>query len=182
TGGVPPRPLARMQIVDLTTEIAGPYCTKLFADAGADVIKVEPIGGDPLRRYAATRTLGPDEDGVLFRYLNAGKRSIVATPDDPRVEALLAGADMLVEDLGPADLDREAICRRHPHLVVVSITPFGLQGPLSGRAASDLTLQAESGALMFKGDPQRPPVQAGGRIAEVFGGLFAAPEIGRAPC
>lgn len=169
------RPLRDIQVVDLTTGIAGPYCTKLFVDAGADVVKVEPLEGDPLRRYAATSAVPPGEDGALFGYLNAGKRSIVAAPGDARVDGLLAGADLLVEDLPIGTIDVEAVRERHPHLVVVSITPFGRTGPHAGRPATDLTLQAESGAIMFKGDPTRPPVQAGGRIAEFFGGLFAAP-------
>jgi crotonobetainyl-CoA:carnitine CoA-transferase CaiB-like acyl-CoA transferase len=169
------RPLRDIQVIDVTTGIAGPYCTKLFADAGAEVIKVEPTGGDPLRRYAATTEVPPGEDGALFRYLNAGKKSIIGRVDDPRIDQLLAGADLLVEDLPLGIVDVDALRKRHPHLVVVSITPFGRSGPLAGRPATDLTLQAESGALLFKGDRNRAPVQAGGRIAEYFGGLFAAP-------
>src|SRR5204863_7088930 len=91
------RPLRDIQVIDVTTGIAGPYCTKLFADAGAEVIKVEPTGGDPLRRYAATTKVPLGEDGALFRYLNAGKKSIIAHVDDPRIDDLLAGADLLVE-------------------------------------------------------------------------------------
>jgi crotonobetainyl-CoA:carnitine CoA-transferase CaiB-like acyl-CoA transferase len=169
------RPLGDLLVIDCTTGIPGPYCTKLFADAGATVVKVEPAGGDPLRRYAATVELPDGEDGALFRYLNAGKQSIVADPAGGRVDALLAGADLLVEDSAPGVLDLDALRARHPHLVVVSITPFGRTGPRAGRPASDLTLQAESGALTFRGPRDRPPVQAGGRAAEVFGGLFAAP-------
>jgi crotonobetainyl-CoA:carnitine CoA-transferase CaiB-like acyl-CoA transferase len=171
----PIRPLGNIQVVDLTTEIAGPYCTKLFADAGAEVIKVEPPTGDPLRRYAATVDLPPGEDGVLFCYLNAGKKSIVALPGDAGLEPLFAGADLIVEDLPAGAIDVAAVRARHPHLVVVSITPFGRHGPLAGRAATDLTLQAESGAILFKGARDRPPVMAGGRISEFLGGLFAAP-------
>ncbi|MET0883350.1 MAG: CoA transferase, partial [Acidimicrobiales bacterium] len=93
------RPLRDIQVVDVTTGIAGPYCTKLFADAGAEVIKVETATGDPLRRYAATTEVPLGEDGALFRYLNAGKKSIIARVDDARVDDLLAGADLIVEDL-----------------------------------------------------------------------------------
>ena len=169
------RPLQGVQVVDLTTGIAGPYCTKLFVDAGAEVVKIEPQGGDPLRSYAATVALAPGEDGVLFRYLNAGKKSIVLRPEDARLDPLLAGADLIIHDLTVGSIDVDAVRARHPHLVIVSITPFGLSGPLAGRAATDLTLQAESGAIKFKGAPDRPPVQAGGRISEFMGGLFAAP-------
>ena len=166
-------PLDGIQVVDLTTGIAGPYCTKLFADAGAEVVKVEPVGGDPLRRHTlSARTTGP-EGGPLFRHLNGGKRSVVGDLDDPRVAALLPGTDLVVED----GLDRHALDRvldSHPHLVVLSITPYGRTGPLSGNPASDLTVQAESGAMKFRGRSDRPPIQAGGRISEFLGGAAAA--------
>jgi len=73
-------PLAGLRVIDLSTEIAGPYCTKLLVDAGADVVKVEsPQGGDPLRRWSASgATLGEGEDGALFQHLNASKRSLTA--------------------------------------------------------------------------------------------------------
>jgi crotonobetainyl-CoA:carnitine CoA-transferase CaiB-like acyl-CoA transferase len=161
-------PLDDVQVVDLTTDIAGPYCTRLFADAGADVVKVEPSGGDPLRRYATVTDVPPGEDGALFRYLNRGKRSIVGG-----YEHLLAGADLLVEDQGILDVG--AIRARHPHLVVLSITPYGRTGPYAGQPASDLTIQGDSAAILFRTPPGRPPVQAGGRIAEVMTGAFAAP-------
>lgn len=161
-------PLDDLQVVDLTTGIAGPYCTKSFADAGADVVKVEPPGGDPLRRYAAGATVPDGEDGALFRYLNRGKRSIVGP-----WEHLLAGADLLVEDGDLADVD--ALRARHPHLVILSITPYGRTGPLAGAPASDLTIQSDSGAILFRTPAGRPPLQAGGRIAEVMAGAFAAP-------
>jgi len=166
-------PLDDVQVIDVTTGVAGPYCTKLLRDAGADVIKVEPASGDPLRRYAATTDVPDGEDGALFRYLNAGKRSIVGSLGDGRVDALLPGADLLIEDL-PGNLDVGALRARHPHLVVVSITPFGRTGPYAGRPASDLTIQCESGAILFRGPAGRPPVQAGGRIAEFMAGTFAA--------
>jgi crotonobetainyl-CoA:carnitine CoA-transferase CaiB-like acyl-CoA transferase len=170
------RPLTDLVVVDCTTAIAGPYCTKLFVDAGAEVTKVEPREGDPLRRHAATTTVPEGEDGVLFRYLHAGKRSMtIADGEHDRLATLLAGADLVVDDGSVVELDLEALRTWRPDLVVVSITPYGRTGPLAGAPASDLTLQAESGAILFKGDPMRPPVQAGGRITEFLGGLFAAP-------
>jgi crotonobetainyl-CoA:carnitine CoA-transferase CaiB-like acyl-CoA transferase len=161
------RPLDDLQVLDLSTEIAGPYCTKLFADAGADVIKVEPPGGDPLRRFAAAGESPDGNDGALFRYLHAGKRSVTAASDD-----LLAGADVLVED--GLDLDIDELRRRHPHLVVVSITWYGRTGPNAGFPGSDFTIQCDSGAMKFRVPPDRPPVQAGGRISEFMAGAFAA--------
>ncbi len=171
------RPLHDVYVVDATSDIAGPYCTKLFVDAGAQVVKVESPGGDRLRTFAATVDIAPGTDGPLFRFLNAGKQSIVADPSGDRVDALLSGADLFVHDgrVGPADLDLDAVAARHPHLVVVSITPYGRTGPDAGRPATDLTLQAASGAMKFKGARGGIPVAAGGRVTEFFGGLFAAP-------
>ena len=168
-------PLRDIQVIDFTTGIAGPYCTKLFCDAGAEVVKIEPPGGDPLRRYAATVAVPSGEDGALFKYLNAGKKSLVGRAGDSDLDALIEGADLVVEDLAAGLLDVNRLRQRHPHLVVVSITPFGRSGPMANRPATDFTLQAESGAMKFKGPKTRPPVQAGGRITEFLGGLFAAP-------
>jgi crotonobetainyl-CoA:carnitine CoA-transferase CaiB-like acyl-CoA transferase len=161
------RPLDDLQVVDLTTGIAGPYCTKLFADAGADVVKVEPPGGDAMRRYAPLGALVAGQDGALFCYINAAKRSVTGVFDD-----LLAGADLLVED--GADLDIDDLRHRFPHLVVLSITWYGRTGPMAGRPASDLTIQCDSGAMKFRVRPGRPPVQAGGRISEFMAGAFGA--------
>jgi len=170
-----PRPLDGVVVIEDASEIAGPYCGKLFVDAGATVIKVEPATGDPLRRYASTQPVPDDEDGPLFRYLNRGKSSVIAAPDDAKVETLLASADLLITDRPGTEDALTALADRHPHLVTVSITPFGRTGPRAGMPASDLTMQADSGAMKFKGDPRRAPVVAGGRISEFFGGLFAAP-------
>jgi crotonobetainyl-CoA:carnitine CoA-transferase CaiB-like acyl-CoA transferase len=174
-------PLAHVRVVDCSTGISGAYCTKLLADAGADVVKVEPPGGDPLRGYTASgEPIDPDGGGPLFRYLAAGKRSILGTDDavpTEGLETLLAGADVLVESATPGTLDVAALRARHPHLVVVSITPFGAGGPMSAWPATDFTIQAESGTVLFRGNADRPPVQIGGRLAEFLGGLYAAPAI-----
>jgi crotonobetainyl-CoA:carnitine CoA-transferase CaiB-like acyl-CoA transferase len=167
-------PLDELQVIDLTTGIAGPYCTKLLRDAGADVVKVEAPHGDPLRRYAATIDVPEGEDSALFRYLNAGKRSVLGCVGQRHIDGLLPGADLLVEDQ-TSNLDVTALRKRYPHLVILSITPYGRTGPYAGRPASDLTIQCESGAILFRGPADRPPVQAGGRISEFMAGAFAAP-------
>ncbi|HUJ66039.1 MAG TPA: CoA transferase, partial [Acidimicrobiales bacterium] len=172
--------LSDLRVVDLSTGIAGPYCTKLFADAGADVIKVEPPAGDPLRSWSATGADLDGRDGALFRFLNASKRSVVGTPGDDEVTSLMAGADLVVDSPGtdcfghdgaavPADLAGQV-----PDLVIVSITPFGRSGPYASRPWTEFTLQAESGSLGKRGLPSQPPVQAGGRITDWVGGTFAA--------
>src|SRR5437764_11801640 len=149
--------LEGVRIVDRTTEIAGPYCTKLLADAGADVVKVEGEGGDPLRRWRS---------GGLFEYLNTSKRSVQG--DD---RALVDQADVLVAD-GPVEL--AALWEANPALVVVTITPFGCDGPWADRPATEFTLQASCGSTGNRGLPEDPPLSAGGRLGEWIAGTYAA--------
>ena len=166
--------LRDVRVVDLTHDIAGPYATKLLADAGADVVKVEPPGGDPLRRWSATGADLEGRDGALFRFLNFSKRSIVGALDAPAVRALVAGADLVVESLPPGELDAAALARAEPGLVVVSISPFGRTGPHAARPATEFTVQAACGSIGTRGLPGGEPFQAGGRTTEWLAGTFAA--------
>ena len=168
------RGLADIRVLDFSTEISGPYATKLFSDAGADVIKIEPPEGDPMRRWSATGADLGDDDSALFRFLHHGKRSVVGRPDDPEVAGLIAGADLVVDSAVPALIDEAAWRARHPHLVVLSVTPFGRAGPYSGRPATEFTVQGESGGLANRGRLSRPPLMAGGRIGEWVTGTVAA--------
>lgn len=170
--------LAHIRVIEASSGIAGAYCAKMFVDGGADVVLAEGAAPHPLRTWRnAPATAGrTDEDGLLFRHFAHGKRSVVVT-DAAGWTELLDGADVLIVDetvpegLG-ADLD--AIADAHPGLVVVSITAFGRTGPYADRPASELTVQAESGALAIRGIPSLPPYQAGGRIHEWVGGAYAA--------
>ncbi|HZT65108.1 MAG TPA: CoA transferase [Acidimicrobiales bacterium] len=173
-------PLAGIRVVELSTGIAGAYATKLFADAGADVIKVEPPGGDPLRRWSSSGSPPPGEDGALFRHLCASKRSVEGELGDPAVERAVASADLIVQGpdpllAGTGDPAHDEWERSHPGLVVVSITPFGRTGPWRDRPASEFTVQAECGAISVRGRPDQAPLQAGGHIGEWAAGAFAAP-------
>ena len=118
-------------MIDFTSGIAGPYCTKLLADAGAEVIKVESDAGDPLRRWTAgDMELPPGEDGALFRFLNASKQSLVGTPESPRVGELVDSSDLVVDDFRPTQVDvLESLISGS--CVRLSITPFGRGGPWS---------------------------------------------------
>ncbi|OOK70596.1 coA-transferase III family protein [Mycobacterium kansasii] len=150
-------------MVELSTGIAGAYCTKLLADGGADVIKVEPPEGDPLRSWSASgAVIEPGADGALFSFLNGGKHSVVADPasaaDVDIVSALLTSADSVVWSVGSAVAARfrpEEMQRRHRHLVVTSITPFGLEGPWRDCPATEFTLQAWSGGIVGLGRASR---------------------------
>jgi crotonobetainyl-CoA:carnitine CoA-transferase CaiB-like acyl-CoA transferase len=171
--------LAGIRVLDFSTQIAGPYASKLFADAGAEVIKLEPPEGDALRRWSATGADLGGRDSPLFAYLNAGKRSVVGGARDPHVAALLAAADLVIEAHGLATdngerLDVARLRCEHPALVVLSITPYGLAGPWAGRAASEFTLQAEAGSIGIRGLAGQEPFQAGGRITEWGAGSYGA--------
>ncbi|WP_260741680.1 CaiB/BaiF CoA-transferase family protein [Mycobacterium sp. SMC-2] len=179
-------PLAGYTVVDLSTGIAGAYCTRLLADGGAEVVKVEPPQGDPLRSWSASgAAIPPGGDGALFSFLAGAKRSVVADPgvtdDVELVDRLLAAADAVVWSGGSnlaerVDFAPAAIHRRHRHLTVMSITPFGLEGPWHDRAATEFTLQAWSGGIvgLGRGEPDRAPVFVGGQVGEYLAGVYAS--------
>lgn len=164
--------LESVRVLDCSVGIAGGYCSKLFGDAGAEVVLAEPAGGAPMRSWSCSGRVPGGEDGALFRYLRHGHRSVVVGPGD--VEDLLRGADIVVTDPGGVCDDPAAVADRHPGLVVVSVTPYGLTGPYAGRAASELTIQAESGGLAIRGRPEQVPFQAGGQTTEWVTGAYAA--------
>lgn len=179
-------PLTGYTVIDLSTGIAGAYCTKLLCDGGADVVKVEPPQGDPLRKWSASGApIAPGDDGALFGFLAGAKHSVIADPSDEDdaelVNRLLASADAVVWSAGsnvaehPAFAPR-AIHRRHPHLTVTAITPFGLEGPWRDRAATEFTLQAWSGGIvgLGRGEQERPPVFVGGQVGEYLAGAYAS--------
>ena len=179
-------PLTGYTVIDLSSGIAGAYCTKLLVDGGADVIKVESPTGDPLRRWSASgAVIPPDSDGALFSFLAGSKHSVVADPDvGDDVEMLgklLASADAVVWSAGSKVADYQAftptaIRRAHPHLTVTSITPFGLEGPWRDRAATEFTLQALSGGIvgLGRGEADRAPVFIGGQVGHYLAGAYAS--------
>jgi len=168
-------PLAGLHVVEIATEISGPYAAKLFVDLGAEVTKIELLGGDPLRDWGPFPHGVPDpEHSGLFEYLNAGKR--IAELEDAR--ELIVRAHVLVENLGPGTLealglDGDSLQRLRPNLVLLRISHFGQCGPWRDRPATSLTLQAASGWVNAR-DSDRPPVQVGARIAEYVAGAYGA--------
>jgi crotonobetainyl-CoA:carnitine CoA-transferase CaiB-like acyl-CoA transferase len=166
--------LRGIRVIDFSNRIAGAYVSKLLADAYADVIKVEPPEGDPLRRWSASHQDLGGEDSALFQFLACSKRSVVGQLDDPAVLELLEGADLVVETFAPEVSPAKQWCERFPGLVVLSITPYGHAGPYVGRPSSDLTIQAESGGILGRGLATQPPVMCGGRVTEWIGGTFAS--------
>ncbi|MEZ4216446.1 MAG: CoA transferase [Myxococcota bacterium] len=184
SAGVRPGPLAGLRVVDFSTGITGAYASKLFADAGADVVKVEPPAGDPLRRWSASgAAVAPGESGVLFHYLNASKRGVVAdlATDAGRALALalVERADIAIESFGPGGAEArgigwDAVRARNPRCTLVSISPFGLTGPWAERPCTEFTLQAAVGSTAHRGLPALGPVGAGGRLGEWLPGVYAA--------
>ena len=129
----PLKPL-RMRVLDLSTGIAGGYCAKVLGDAGADIIKLEPPAGDPLRlRSAAGQTMDPVEGGPLFQYLHAGHRSAVADVTTPAgrdlVLAVAATVDLVIESFEPGRIEElglgpDALHARNPATSLLSVSPF----------------------------------------------------------
>jgi crotonobetainyl-CoA:carnitine CoA-transferase CaiB-like acyl-CoA transferase len=174
--------LAGVRVLEIASMISGPYAGKLFADLDADVVKVEPDGGDPLRRRhrgAAADTpaeTASSQDTALFSYLNAGKRSVSLSGEGAELDVLLGWADVVIvdDDRGSLPVSPFTVRETAPHAVVLSISRYGLKGPWSGRPGNDFTLQAESGGTAFHGRADQTPYAVGGRIVEWCAGTFGA--------
>lgn len=168
------RPLTDLRVVEIGPRIAGAYCGKLFRDAGASVVKVEPRTGDQLRGYSATGSaIEPGAAGPLFEYLNAGKSSVVGGLADRVVTDLIAGADVVVLTARRSEADAAGLSvddRR----AFVTISDFGWTGPWADRPATEFTLQGACGATGFRGLPDGPPISVGGDVGEYVGGAMAA--------
>ena len=179
----PDSALERIRVVDLSQGIAGPYCTKLLADLGAEVIKVEPPEGDYARRLGPFPDDIPHHDkGGLFLHLNTNKKSVTLDLDTQSgrvvLRKLLASADVLVESETPGvmavrELDYERLKDDFPNLVYCSVTPFGQTGPYAGFKGNSLAAMALSGLMYITGDPDKEPLCTGGEPAEYFGALHA---------
>ena len=178
-----PYPLAGMRVLDLSTEIAGPYATKMLVDAGAEVVKVEGPTGDPLRRFSSSGQDLSQHDGALFQFLNGGKRSVdwdlERDADREAFLRLAQTADLVVESGGAGwlearGIDFETLRRRNPGLSLVSVSPYGRTGPWATRPATEFTLQAEVGSTAYRGLPERGPVCAAGRLGEYAAGSAVA--------
>ncbi|MBV9486947.1 MAG: CoA transferase, partial [Frankiaceae bacterium] len=168
-------PFEGWRVLELSNGIAVSYCGKMFADAGADVVKLETPQGDSLRRWSARGSSGGSPPGALFGYLAAGKKSVV-NEDDTELAGLLAGADVVLTDLTDGWTIDDITARTGPSAVVVSVTPFGTTGPyVDDRViANEFILQALCGSIAGRGWPGDEPVQAGGRLGEWLAGTFAA--------
>lgn len=161
-------PFTGWRVLELSNGIAAAYAGKMFADAGADVVKIESEQGDSLRWWSA----GGGPPGALFDYLAAGKKSVL---DDARA-ALLAGADVVITDLTDGWTLDGLAAQTDSSSVLVAVTPFGTTGPYVDDQvlANEFILQALSGSIASRGWPGDEPVQAGGRLGEWLAGTFVA--------
>ena len=184
-----------VRVLDLSRILAGPWCTPLLADFGADVIKVEkPGGGDDTRNWGPPWLKdggGADSDeSAYFLACNRGKRSVAIDFTRPEGQALVARlaqrADVLVENfkvggLAPYGLDFETLRRDNPRLVYCSITGFGQTGPYAQRAGYDAAIQAMGGLMSITGEPDGQPgggpQKVGVAVADLVAGLYAASAI-----
>ena len=176
--------LGGLRVLELGHHISAPYCGKLLAELGADVIKIEPPSGDPLREWGPfpNDVRDPEASG-LFRYLNANKRGAVldlAVPrDTERAGELAAGADLVIENFRPGVMERfglsfDRLRALNPHIALIRISGFGQSGPYRDFAAPDLIVQAAGGWIGPHGIPKASPVRVGGRLPEFLAGSFAA--------
>lgn len=172
----PTLPLSGLCVLESAQDIAGPFCGKLLAEFGAEVVKLEPLSGDAARHRGPFAADRPDAEGsLLFLYLNTGKRSVTLDRGcraGRRIfAALLPYADVLIADAAALP---PAATPPHPHLIHTTIGPFGLSGPASSWPATELTLEALGGVMAIVGDPDRAPLKLGGEQAHYLAGLNAA--------
>ena len=176
-------PLSSCRVLDLTDE-KGLFCGKMLADLGADVIKIEPPGGDPCRNVGPFYRDIPDpEKSLYWLSFNTGKRGItlnIEVSDGRRIfRQLVERADIVIESYEPGYLDSlglgySDLSQINPGLILTSISPFGNTGPYKDFNASDIVVMALSGYMSLSGDPDRPPVRTSFPIAYCFGAAGAA--------
>ena len=178
-------PLSGVRVLDLTRHAAGPFATRLLADYGAEVVKVErPHSGDPTRGMGPFHgnEPGPERSG-LFLFLNTGKKSVTLNLKSARGRelalALAERADVVVENFAPRvlpalGLDYTAVSARNPRVVMTSVSNFGQTGPRRDWRGSDLTLYAMAGPMLNTGHTDREPLKVAGRIPSYHVGATAA--------
>ena len=168
-----------VKVLDFTNVLAGPYCTMMLSNMGAEIYKLEKPGGDDSRAF------GPHINGAsaYFMSLNRGKKSIVCDTKTDKGKELFkrmaAKADVLVENLKPGAMERmglgyDTLKEINPRLIYVAISGFGHTGPYSPRASYDMIVQAMGGIISITGTPGAEPVRVGSSIGDIAAGMFGA--------
>ncbi len=176
-------PLNGIRILDLTRVLAGPFCTMMLGEQGAEIIKIEtPKGGDD------SRHIGPFVDGRsgYFMSINRGKKSVAldlkAAADRAHFERLLETADVLVENYRGGTMEKlgygwETLHARYPKLIYCAISGFGHTGPYAARPAYDMIVQAMGGVMSVTGYPDEPPARVGVSVGDLTAGIYGAGAI-----
>jgi len=185
-----PGPLDGLVVLDLSRILAGPTCTQLLGDLGAEVIKIESLRGDDTRAWGPPFAMGEDGNptdlSAYFMSVNRNKKSVAGDLADARVQAALrdlAGrADVVIENFKPGGLrkyglDHETLCAAYPGLVYCSISGFGQTGPNRDKPGYDLMAQGFGGIMSITGEAGREPMKVGVGVADVVCGLYAATGI-----
>ena len=173
-----------VRIIDMSHQAAGPWCTTLLGDMGADVIKVEKAGrGDSIRHADRSGRLPPAVGGLNFQGLNRNKRGICVDIGEPGgvelIRRLVRDADVFVENFRPGVMDRkglgyEDLRQINPRLVYCSITAFGQRGPMAQKPGMDLILQATGGIMAHTGEEGGPPIKSAPPVADLNTGVYGA--------
>ena len=173
-------PLAGVRVLDFSQNLAGPYSTQILGDLGADVVKVEPPGGDPARRWGPPFIGGQSH---LFHAVNRNKRGVIldlkTERDRTRARELAAESDVVLQALrlGAAErfgLGYERLREANPAVIYVSVTSHGLDGPLAFDPGYDPLMQARSGLMSVTGDPGGDPARVGTSIVDLGTGMWTA--------
>ena len=177
------RPLSGVTILDLSRILAGPYCSMMLGDLGAEVLKIEPPFGDDSRGWGPPFSAG---ESAYFLAVNRNKKSIcinLKTEGGRDVLHRFVGiADVLVENFRPKTLERlgfgyDQLREDHPRLVYCSISGYGHSGPLRERPGYDAVMQGEGGWMHLTGEPDGPPLKIGASLADIVTGMMAAQGI-----
>ncbi|MCL0053547.1 CoA transferase, partial [Dehalococcoidia bacterium] len=181
---MPERALEGVKVLDLTHHISGPYCTKLLADFGAEVLKIERPSGDPARRMAPFLHDEADpEKSLVFAYLNTNKQSVTLNLKTDKgiqvLKSLVKKSDVLVENFSPRvmaslELDFESLQQINPGLVMTSISNFGQTGPYRDYKAADIVEYAMGGLMYISGAYDREPLKHAFNQAQFKAGTDAA--------
>lgn len=172
-------PLAGIRVLEMGSTVAGPFCGRLLADFGAEVVKVEPAEGDPVR------TMGKSFQGTSLYAASIFRNKRLVSIDLRRPEGqalaadLAAGSDVVVENFRPGGLEKwglgyDTVSARNPGLVMARISGFGQDGPYSQRAGYGVIGEAVSGLRHLTGDPDRPPTRTAVSLTDYITGLYAA--------